>query len=43
MADIRAAGFTISELDRVIYAPIKFAPPQAHILGRGVPAAPPTA
>jgi hypothetical protein len=35
---------TISELDRgVIYAPIKFAPPQVHILGRDVPGAPPTA
>jgi ubiquinone/menaquinone biosynthesis C-methylase UbiE len=33
-ADIRAAGFTIKELDRVIYAPMRFAPPQTHILGR---------
>jgi ubiquinone/menaquinone biosynthesis C-methylase UbiE len=33
-ADIRAAGFTIEELDRVVYAPIRFAPPQTHILGR---------
>ncbi|MCU1686613.1 MAG: methylase involved in ubiquinone/menaquinone biosynthesis [Amycolatopsis sp.] len=33
-ADIRAAGFTINEMARVVYAPMNFSPPQTHILGR---------
>ena len=37
-AEIRAAGFTIEGLDRVVYAPLKFAPRHSHILGRAVPA-----
>lgn len=36
-SDIRAAGFTIGEMDRITYAPLKFAPPQAHILGQATP------
>jgi ubiquinone/menaquinone biosynthesis C-methylase UbiE len=36
-ADIRAAGFTIEQLGEVVYAPLKFAPPQTHILGHAVP------
>jgi ubiquinone/menaquinone biosynthesis C-methylase UbiE len=31
---IKAAGFEIDELDRFTYAPLKFVPPHAHILGR---------
>lgn len=38
-AHIRAAGFTIEELDRVVYAPLKFVPRHSHIIGRAVPAA----
>lgn len=33
-AQIRAAGFTIDALDRVDYAPLKYLPAFAHILGR---------
>lgn len=33
-AQIRAAGFSIDALDRVDYAPLKYLPPFAHILGR---------
>lgn len=33
-AAIEAAGFEIDELDRFSYRPLKFAPSQAHILGR---------
>jgi ubiquinone/menaquinone biosynthesis C-methylase UbiE len=33
-ATISAAGFTIDDVDRIYYAPLKFSPPQAHILGR---------
>lgn len=33
-ASIRAAGFDIEELDRVTYAPVRFVPPHAHIIGR---------
>jgi len=36
-AAIRAAGFTIESLDRVTYAPIRFSPPQPHILGHARP------
>jgi ubiquinone/menaquinone biosynthesis C-methylase UbiE len=32
---IEAAGFEIDEVDRFAYRPLKFIPPQAHILGRG--------
>lgn len=32
-AAIRSAGFTIEALDRFHYAPLRFSPPQAHILG----------
>jgi len=32
-ADIRAAGFDIDSLDRFYYAPLRFFPSQAHILG----------
>jgi ubiquinone/menaquinone biosynthesis C-methylase UbiE len=41
-AAIRAAGFDIDELDRFCYAPLRFFPSQAHILGqaRPSPAAP---
>lgn len=38
-AAIRDAGFAIEELDRVVYAPMKLAPPQAHILGWATPTA----
>jgi hypothetical protein len=38
-AEIRAAGFTIAALERIVYAPLRFAPPQAHILGRATPTA----
>lgn len=31
---IANAGFEIDELDRFAYRPLKFVPPQAHILGR---------
>lgn len=31
---IDAAGFEIEDLDRFSYRPLKFAPPQTHILGR---------
>lgn len=34
---ISEAGFTIDSLDRVTYAPIRFAPPQTHILGLARP------
>ncbi|MFI0449663.1 class I SAM-dependent methyltransferase [Actinomadura sp. 6N118] len=30
---IREAGFDINEIDRFSYAPLRFAPPQAHVLG----------
>jgi SAM-dependent methyltransferase len=33
-AAINAAGFEIDELDWFTYRPLKFVPPQAHILGR---------
>jgi ubiquinone/menaquinone biosynthesis C-methylase UbiE len=33
-AAIRAAGFDIEELDRFYYAPLRFVPAHAHILGR---------
>jgi ubiquinone/menaquinone biosynthesis C-methylase UbiE len=33
-AAIRAAGFTIEQLDRIYYAPLRFMPAHAHILGR---------
>lgn len=33
-AAIRAAGFQIEQLDRFSYAPLRFVPPHAHILGR---------
>lgn len=33
-ATIAAAGFTIAEVDRIYYAPLRFSPVQAHILGR---------
>jgi ubiquinone/menaquinone biosynthesis C-methylase UbiE len=33
-ATLAAAGFTITEVERIYYAPLKFSPPQAHILGR---------
>lgn len=38
-AAIRAAGFDIEELDRFSYAPLRFYPPHAHILGRARPRA----
>jgi ubiquinone/menaquinone biosynthesis C-methylase UbiE len=31
---IRAAGFTIEQLDRIYYAPLRFMPAHAHISGR---------
>jgi ubiquinone/menaquinone biosynthesis C-methylase UbiE len=37
-AAIRAAGFQIDEVDRIVYAPLKFFPRHAHILGRAHPA-----
>lgn len=37
-AAIRAAGFEIDQLDRIVYAPLKFFPRHAHILGRAHPA-----
>lgn len=33
-ASIRAAGFDIEELDRFFYAPLRFVPPHAHVIGR---------
>jgi hypothetical protein len=33
-ASIRSAGFQIDQLDRIVYAPLQFFPPHAHILGR---------
>jgi hypothetical protein len=36
-AAIRAAGFDIEELDRFYYAPVRFYPAHAHILGRARP------
>jgi ubiquinone/menaquinone biosynthesis C-methylase UbiE len=33
-AAIRAAGFDIDQLERIYYAPLRFVPPHAHILGR---------
>jgi ubiquinone/menaquinone biosynthesis C-methylase UbiE len=36
-AAIRAAGFDIDELDRFYYAPLRFYPRHAHILGRARP------
>jgi ubiquinone/menaquinone biosynthesis C-methylase UbiE len=38
-AAIRAAGFDIGELDRFSYAPLRFYPSHAHILGRARPTA----
>jgi hypothetical protein len=35
-ATFHAAEFTITEQERIYYAPLKFSPPQAHILGRAV-------
>lgn len=37
-AAIRAAGFQIDQLDRISYAPLRFLPRHAHILGRAHPA-----
>jgi ubiquinone/menaquinone biosynthesis C-methylase UbiE len=37
-AAIRAAGFDIEELGRIYYAPLRFYPSRAHILGRARPA-----
>lgn len=34
--DLTASGFTIEALDRFSFAPLRFSPPQAHILGRAV-------
>jgi ubiquinone/menaquinone biosynthesis C-methylase UbiE len=39
-AAIRAAGFNIEELDRFYYAPVRFYPSHAHILGRARPRLP---
>lgn len=39
-AAIRAAGFDIEELDRFYYAPVRFYPAHAHILGRARPRVP---
>ncbi|GAC1409630.1 MAG: class I SAM-dependent methyltransferase [Mycobacterium sp.] len=39
-AAIRAAGFDIEELDRFYYAPLRFYPSHAHILGRARPSSP---
>jgi hypothetical protein len=36
-AAIRAAGFDIEELDRFYYAPLRFYPSHAHVLGRARP------
>jgi ubiquinone/menaquinone biosynthesis C-methylase UbiE len=36
-AAIRAAGFQIDEVDRIVYAPLKLFPRHAHILGRAHP------
>jgi ubiquinone/menaquinone biosynthesis C-methylase UbiE len=36
-AAIRAAGFDIDKLDRFYYAPVRFYPSHAHILGRARP------
>ncbi len=33
-ASIRSAGFQFDQLDRIVYAPLQFFPPHAHILGR---------
>jgi ubiquinone/menaquinone biosynthesis C-methylase UbiE len=33
-ATIAASGFRIDELERVYFAPLRFVPPHAHILGR---------
>jgi ubiquinone/menaquinone biosynthesis C-methylase UbiE len=33
-AAIRAAGFDVDQLERIYYAPLRFVPPHAHILGR---------
>jgi hypothetical protein len=33
-AAIRAAGFQIDQVDRIVYAPLRFFPQHAHILGR---------
>jgi ubiquinone/menaquinone biosynthesis C-methylase UbiE len=38
---IRAAGFRIDQLDRIVYAPLRFLPRHAHILGRAHPASSP--
>jgi hypothetical protein len=35
---IEASGFTIDEVDRFYYAPLRFYPKHAHILGRAHPA-----
>lgn len=35
-AAIRAAGFHLEQLDRFCYAPLRFIPAHAHILGRAV-------
>jgi ubiquinone/menaquinone biosynthesis C-methylase UbiE len=37
-AAIRAAGFQIDRLDRIFYAPLRFVPAHAHILGRATTA-----
>jgi len=36
-AAIRAAGFDIADLDRFSYAPLRFYPSHAHVLGRAQP------
>jgi ubiquinone/menaquinone biosynthesis C-methylase UbiE len=38
MTTIEASGFTIDEVDRFYYAPLRFYPKHAHILGRAHPA-----
>jgi ubiquinone/menaquinone biosynthesis C-methylase UbiE len=37
-ATIEASGFTIDQIDRFSYAPLRFYPKHAHILGRAHPA-----
>lgn len=37
-AAIRAAGFQVDQLDRIVYAPLRFFPRHAHVLGRATPA-----
>jgi ubiquinone/menaquinone biosynthesis C-methylase UbiE len=35
---IKASGFAVEEIDRFYYAPLRFFPSHAHILGRALPA-----